>query len=495
VSWILARILVFLGAWILLLVSGRSGLFRDPGTFWHVLTGERIFQVGYPSADWLTFSFAGKYWIAHQWLGECLMAALHRLGGFDALLVAGTAGMALLLAWLFQRLRAAGVAPLWALLAVAICFVGSSHHFHMRPQLISIGLFAIMYARLIDFEAGRIGPRGLSLLVPLFLLWVNTHGAVVGGLLTLVLAIGGWTLTWLLGRPSPVTGGRGVVVLLALFAACAGAVLVNPYGLDMPGAWAAILQSSQLPNFIVEHGSLWRTRSFQVLLMVALYLLALVGHGRRLPPVTALLPLVWLVLTFQRVRQAPFFAVAATLALAHLIPHASTTIARWAARTTGTDDPAPASRALRSLPALMAVGALALVGLLHHRVPERGPLIVRFDPASWPQALLPELRRSAAQLPPGAGILNDMHLGGLVEYHVPRLRVMIDDRWELFGDAFMLAYFRGEPGWFEDLARRHDVRLAISQPGTELDRYLRAGNWQEIARAPAGALFRRDPTR
>jgi hypothetical protein len=455
-----------------------------------VLTGERTFQVGLPWTDWLTFTFAGKYWIAHQWLGECLMAALHRLGGFDALLVAGTAGMALLLAWLFQRLRAANVAPLSALLAVAVCFVASSHHFHMRPQLISIGLFGVLYARLIDFEAGRIPTRGLWLLVPLFLLWTNTHGAVVGGLLTLALAIGGWTLAWLLGRPSPIGDRRGLALLVLLFAACAATVLINPYGLDMPRAWAAILRSSQLPNFIIEHGSLWRTRSFQVLLMAVLYLLALVGYGRRLPPVTALLPLVWLLLTFQRVRQAPFFAIAATLALAQLIP-----AGRWAGRMTAASPPSdvpPTVSRLRWLPPVLAAGALALVTLLHQTAPDRRPRLVRFDPASWPQSLLPELQRSAERLPTGAGILNDMHFGGLIEYHVPRLRVMIDDRWELFGDDFMLAYFQGEPAWFEDIARKHDVRLAISQPGTELDRYLRGGGWREVARDPAGALFQRD---
>ena len=60
----------------------------------------------------------------------------------------------------------------------------------------------------------------------------------------------------------------------------------------------------------------------------------------------------------------------------------------------------------------------------------------------------------------------------------------------------MLAYFRGEPGWFDQLVSQHGVQVAMAQPGGALDRYLRArasqpGGWQLIAQTPSGALFRR----
>ena len=317
---------MFLGAWAVLLISGRSQLFRDPGTFWHTLTGDRILQVGFPRTDWLSFTFAGQPWIAHQWLGEIAMAALHRLGGFDALLVATTAALAWLCAFLFHRLLTAGTSPLGALVVVALFFVASSHHFHVRPQVISILLFAGLYARLIDYEAGRIPLRGMLILVPLFVLWANTHGAVVGGLASLGFASAGWIVTWALSRPSPVRSLSDAAVLVGLLLACALSVLLNPYGLEQLDAWASILRSPELPRWIVEHASLVRTRSWQVLPMVALYLAALLGAlratGGRGARVTWLLPLIWTALTFQRVRQAPLFAVAAALTLAELLGQA-----------------------------------------------------------------------------------------------------------------------------------------------------------------------------
>ena len=45
---------------------------------------------GFFDTDPYTFTFTGKPWIPHQWLGECIMAVAHSIGGFDTLLL-GTA--------------------------------------------------------------------------------------------------------------------------------------------------------------------------------------------------------------------------------------------------------------------------------------------------------------------------------------------------------------------------------------------------------------------
>ena len=67
----------FLGIWLFLMVGGRSRLFRNPGTFWHTATGRWIFSTGQLiHTDPLSFTFAGKPWVAYEWLGKCLMAVL-----------------------------------------------------------------------------------------------------------------------------------------------------------------------------------------------------------------------------------------------------------------------------------------------------------------------------------------------------------------------------------------------------------------------------------
>ena len=41
-----------------LLAGGRSNFLRDPGTFWHITTGERILTDGFIRTDPYTFTFA-----------------------------------------------------------------------------------------------------------------------------------------------------------------------------------------------------------------------------------------------------------------------------------------------------------------------------------------------------------------------------------------------------------------------------------------------------
>src|SRR5205807_2947862 len=91
---------IFLGLWLGLMIAGRSGLFHDPGTFWHTVVGDRLLSSRHLIyADSFSFTFAGRPWIPHQWLGECLMALVHRLDGLDSLLLASVTVLAGLYTW------------------------------------------------------------------------------------------------------------------------------------------------------------------------------------------------------------------------------------------------------------------------------------------------------------------------------------------------------------------------------------------------------------
>src|SRR3954452_22521124 len=102
----------FLGIWFFFMVAGRSRLFRDPGTFWHTVVGRRIISTGYFfDTDPYTFTFAGKPWIPHQWLGEGTMAVLNHVGGFDTLLLATATLLAAVFTGLGIRLLRCGLHP------------------------------------------------------------------------------------------------------------------------------------------------------------------------------------------------------------------------------------------------------------------------------------------------------------------------------------------------------------------------------------------------
>src|SRR5579862_8930960 len=144
----------FLCLWLFLLVAGQSKLLRDPGTFWHTVCGEKMLTSGeLIRTDPFTFTMAGQPWLPHQWLGECLMALLHRIDGFDTLLLTTATILAGLYTWLAHRLLRSGLH--WSLTALLVVLVlaASASHFHARPHLATMVFLGVTFASLCDFEA------------------------------------------------------------------------------------------------------------------------------------------------------------------------------------------------------------------------------------------------------------------------------------------------------------------------------------------------------
>src|SRR5947209_2395091 len=103
----------FLVIWLFLMLAGRGNAFRDPGSLWHIVVGERILQQRQLMyTDPFSFTCAGQPWIAQQWLGEVALALLHRLGGLDAILVFTSTLLAGLYTWVAHRMLRAGLHPL-----------------------------------------------------------------------------------------------------------------------------------------------------------------------------------------------------------------------------------------------------------------------------------------------------------------------------------------------------------------------------------------------
>lgn len=498
---------IFLGLWLVLMVGGRSRLFQDPGTFWHTVVGQKILaskQLIY--ADAFSFTRAGAPWIPHQWLGECTMAALHALGGLDTLLLATVTLLAGLYTWVAHRLIRAGLHWSLAVVVVVLTLAASTSHFHIRPHLGTIVFFGVAYAFLCDFEAGRIGLKQLLWLIPVYLVWTNVHGGMLGGWCTMLLALAGWTGYRLVGWPSPIGHYRQLLPLGLIILACGLSAFVNPYGLLMIQTWFGIMHSDILPQIIMEHAPLnpARPEGQMVLLFAAVYVIALLGVLPARPRVTWFLPLVWFYLTCWRIRHSPLFALSGVLALADFLQY--TPWARRLARP-GSDlfQFPDATRPERRFPwqaAMLPVAVvLTSVGLQFAAipVPVLGDGWARLDPDFWPVELLPELRALEMDHPPGTHIFNDYRFGGFLIYYTPNLRVYVDDRCEVYGDQWLKEFddaSKREPQKVEAWSRDpvYGFEFALVHSGTSFDDYLRkAPGWAVIRRTETATLYRRKP--
>lgn len=490
----------FLGLWLALLVVGQTQMLRDPGTLWHTVVGERILQSGQlVRVDPFSFTCDGEPWIAMQWLGELMMAAVHRMGGIDSLLVAAVTVLAACYTWITSRLLRAGCHTITAILVVTITIAASSYHFHVRPHLASIALIGYVFASLCDVEAGRTTTARLWLLVPMLIMWTNLHAGALGGVGTIVLVVLGWGAAACIGWPSPVRSIRQFVGLIVLAVTCSVTIFVNPFGVQLPKVWVALSSSKLLQELIVEHAPLRldNIEDWGVVLCAVLYFAVLAGTLPRRPTITALLPIVWLMLSCSRIRHGPLFAVVATLSIAELIPHCRWM--HWLAEH-GSDFcrllPRPAANFMGS--ALVPALAVATSMILHATqvpLPVIGSGWARLSPENFPTELVAELQRFAGENRDGTPIFNDLDFGGFVIYFAPTLRVFIDDRCELYGEDRLRQYDEARtrhPERIDEWQERYGFQLALTHTGSPFDQYLaKSDRWREWMRTTSAVLYRR----
>ncbi len=495
---------IFLGLWLSLLVFGRTQMFRDPGTLWHVVVGQRILSSAcFVTTDPFSYTHAGQPWIAQKWLAECAMALVHGVSQLDGLLLATGTLLAGLYTWAAHRLIRSGIHWVLALLFVALALGASTFNLNPRPHLATLVLLGLTLAILCDFEAGRIPLARLFWLVPLFLVWANSHDGVLGGIATLGLTVAGWGLAWVSGTGGPIAGKRQLLCLAALVVLCGVTIALNPYGLEGPRAALALMRSPVLPRLIDEHGPLLaRSTGPMILPLAVVYVVILLGVRPPRPRVTWLVPLLWLGLAFTRIRHGPLFAITGLVALADLFPQSCW--ADWLVRSRSDlyRPPAGEARPERAgfdvRPALIPVAVvltavtLQLTGV---RVPVLGRGWATLDRRYWPVELLPELRAYEREHPEGTPVFNELLFGGFLIYHTPGLRVFIDDRCEIYADEGLLAYANAlerDPARLDRWAREFGFELALTATGSAFDRYLRrARGWTLVRETEAASLYRR----
>jgi hypothetical protein len=495
----------FLVLWLALMILPRHHFFGDPGSLWHIVAGQRMLSTGQLiRSDPFSFTHRGAPWVPQSWLAECGLALLHRIGGLDSIMAATMIGLAALYTWVLHRLLRAGLHPLLAALVVAMAIVGGAYHLHPRPHLLTLALLGCTFAALYDVEADRSPFQRLALLVPLFVFWANVHGGMVVGVFTVGLAALGWSLAWWIGAPTPVGRPGQIGALVGLVIASVLAALVNPYGLGLPRQWFSLMASPVLPRLIQEHFPMLQAgaAALAIVPIALVYLAALFGIRPRQLRVTWLIPLVWLALTWWRMRNGPLFAMVTAIALGDMLPAAGWVhwLSRRGSEVFRVQGPSPGGRnrgaglSMFLLPGVLLLSSLAIqaAGI---PVPVLGRGWAGLGARSNPIELLPDLRAYEHARTAGTPIFNEMFFGGFLIYCTPGLKVFIDDRCELYGDRWLVEYqdaLTRDPARLDRWARQYGFDAALTETGSGFDRYLdRAPGWTTVTRTPKATFHRR----
>jgi hypothetical protein len=286
----------------------------DPDFWWHLTTGN--WMLGHhdvPRHDLFTYTVPQNRWIAHEWLGEIMMAALFAVGRLPLISLAfgaiTAAGFILIFRAIDRRVNF-----VIAALALALGVAASNPIWGPRLQMVTFALAALTYLWIKRFCEGQ--GRALYALPLVMVLWVNLHGGFVIAYVFLGVTLTAELIKALLKRPDALPGRRLQHLALILVGSIAAAIL-NPNGWDiylypfqtqLSGVQQKLIVEWFSPNF-----QLPEIRIFEGIIFLLLIGLAL---ARRIELRQLLLLLTGLALALQSVRQLALFTIVAVPALA-----------------------------------------------------------------------------------------------------------------------------------------------------------------------------------
>jgi hypothetical protein len=444
---------VALVVYAVLLLSATK-LLNDPDSYWHVVVGRWIVAHGWvPTADPFSFTFAGKPWIAKEWLSQLLYAGAYGLAGWTGMAILAAAATALAFALLAHWLERS-LAPLAVPILLAGSFILVAPHLTARPHVLALPVMVAWTGGLVAAADERRVPS--LWLLPLMALWANLHGGFTFGLV-LVAAAG---LDAVFSAPKAerkrLAFAWARFLVLALVAAC-----VTPYGPESILVTGRILGMGDALRFIGE----WKPQdfghvgSFEILLLLAIGLA--LHRGFTLPPFRILTILGLLHLALSANRNTELMGLLAPLFLAGPL----------AAQVPSLRAAGPA----RANPALAALIVATLV-------PVTAALAAVTAP-SPPVTITPAAALDALRKATNGPVLNAYDFGGyLIANGVP---TFIDGRTELYGADFLRRYenavMLADPAGLETLLAGHHIAATLLQTGMPAIAWLdRMPGWKRL---------------
>jgi hypothetical protein len=221
-------LLVALGVYTQQLVVADT-IIGDPDTYWHIAHGRWIIaHRAVPHEGIFSATMPHGPWVAHEWLGEVVLAGLFDSFGWAGLVAVTALCVAMALAMLL-RVLLRSLEPVHALVATVLAYFLTMPHILARPHIFSLLLMVVWYYLLDAFQYG--GKNRLWLCPPLMLIWVNLHAGFITGFIMLGIYLTGNLIRSIADETEKKGAYRKKYRTLALITLlCLAAALINPFG-------------------------------------------------------------------------------------------------------------------------------------------------------------------------------------------------------------------------------------------------------------------------
>jgi len=440
-------------------------ILREGDTWWHLAAGDWVLaHRAAPRLDPFSFSFAGKPWVAHEWLAEALMAASFRVAGWGGLTLLTASAFAATLGIVAQRtLRQAGaLAGALALLFVALLIIPS---LTARPHMLAMPLVALWADRLVAAREAKRAPP--LMLAALMALWANLHGGFAFGL-ALVLPFAAEAALEAEPNQRLAVAARW----LGFFALSLAAALITPFGVE-----GLLFPIKLLGVETLSHIGEWQPQDFSHFgaMEAALLLTLFLGLATplKLPPIRAALFVALVFLALGHARHETLFGVVGAMLIA-------APVGALIKKTDASPAPQPLAAFAPALFPALIVAAFRLMSPIE-----------RVDGPSAPIAALAAVPEALRERP----VLNDYDFGGYLI--AEGVRPFIDGRTDLYGDAFITRFVAlgASEAALQDEIAKDDIAWTIFRPDRPIVALLdREPGWKRLfANATAVVHVRAEP--
>lgn len=220
----------------------------DADLGWHLKYGEYFFTHHQILRDNIFSSeMSGFHWANTSWLTDVTTYAIYHNFGFLGLAI-GSAIVVCLTFFFFSKAADLDFFEQSLVFPIILCFIAPVTLVSFRGQLISILFTGVMFYILRIYEETK--SRKIYLLIPLFILWINTHGQFLVGLALLYMWILFYIFQVALTDRKQVL--RVVKTLLAVVLMSTAGTLMNPFGIEIYKESLMHFNSPDL-KFIVEY--------------------------------------------------------------------------------------------------------------------------------------------------------------------------------------------------------------------------------------------------
>lgn len=318
---------IFIAVFAGVIVLGPRLMNMDGDLGRHLTIGGYILDsAAIPTSDIFSHTMSEEHLTPHEWLAQVLFAVSYRLGGLDGVVLLCALFLAATFALLYRQSLSRSNLVLISLGFTVLAAAAASVHWLARPHIFTL-LFTVLWVA--ELEKWRKGDQWRCWVLPLIMLvWVNTHGAfIIGLLIWLIYLVGSYISNILSGKagqhalriePSKFQVFSSRQQLLLAGIPIVLVTLLNPAGWRVWATTFGFLGNQYLVSHTVEYQAPdFQLRSFwPFLFMLCLSILLAGFNKRRLSVIDLLLLVAWTGFSLISARNIAVYAVIAAPILA-----------------------------------------------------------------------------------------------------------------------------------------------------------------------------------